>query len=427
MVNRTRCFFFLSLIIQALNVWAEDDKVIPLKKEWTVIVYMAADNSLYPYAPADIEEMKKVGSNEHLNILVYYCTKLPGKQKVTKKLFIKKGAVIQDGPDTVRDSGDTQSVIEALSWAHVSYPSDHLMVVFWDHGSGSLNRLMGNTCRPWHWWNNNHYRSLWSELWHERGCCYDDSTGNYLTDLKLRAALSEIYLKYRKGKKIDIIAFDACLMADIEVAYTVQKYANYFVASQETIPGAGYNYSFVLSNLAKGLTDSREFAIKIVDAYNKEYKGTDDYTLSTLDLSKLTPVVNGMNVVAQNLIELLKNYNQDGQAAGAIYHAMTASNCTRFEEASYMDIVHFLHNLTQTLPAVSMPQAEKDRILKSIKDEISAVNACVIANAKGAQFPNASGLSIYFDENEVDPSYPQLIWSKNTKWWPQFLTNYFAN
>ena len=40
-------------------------------KPWTFLVYIAGDNNLYPYVKLDLDEMKKIGSNEHINILAY--------------------------------------------------------------------------------------------------------------------------------------------------------------------------------------------------------------------------------------------------------------------------------------------------------------------------------------------------------------------
>ena len=47
--------------------YAETDGKIP---EWGIYVYMAGDNSLYQEVDDDLNEMKMVGSNEDLEIVV---------------------------------------------------------------------------------------------------------------------------------------------------------------------------------------------------------------------------------------------------------------------------------------------------------------------------------------------------------------------
>ena len=72
-----------------------------------------------------------------------------------------------------------------------------------------------------------------------------------MTDSDLKHAFDILVNQYLGGKKVDIIAFDACLMADIEIAYALQPYANYQVSSQQMVPGPGYQlcrYAFTLSH-----------------------------------------------------------------------------------------------------------------------------------------------------------------------------------
>ena len=49
--------------------------------------------------------------------------------------------------------------------------------------------------------------------------------------------------------KVDVLAFDACLMQMAEVAYEVKDLADYVVGSEETEPGPGYPYDPFLAGL----------------------------------------------------------------------------------------------------------------------------------------------------------------------------------
>ena len=44
----------------------------------------------------------------------------------------------------------------------------------------------------------------------------------------------------------DMIGFDACFMASIEVAKVISPYANYMIASEEAEPGHGWLWSEVI-------------------------------------------------------------------------------------------------------------------------------------------------------------------------------------
>ena len=58
--------FVLVFTISPIS-YAEIDDEIP---EWGIYVYMAGDNSLYEEVDDDLNEMKMVGSNENLEIVV---------------------------------------------------------------------------------------------------------------------------------------------------------------------------------------------------------------------------------------------------------------------------------------------------------------------------------------------------------------------
>ena len=74
--------------------------------------------------------------------MVYLNIKRTGETKKTQRLVIQNGKITQEGATTVEDSGDENTLIKALVWAVTEYPSDHLVVDLWNHGSGPLNRNM---------------------------------------------------------------------------------------------------------------------------------------------------------------------------------------------------------------------------------------------------------------------------------------------
>src|SRR5690242_4728448 len=128
----------LLLMSLFFGIFASDS--IQPTKPWTVLVYMAAANDLNPYASLDLQEMMKVGSNDNVNILVYLTLHQDGQEKITQQLYVNNGSMTPVAPDSVRDSGSVETLKDALEWAFVNYPSDHTAVIFWDHGSGDLNR-----------------------------------------------------------------------------------------------------------------------------------------------------------------------------------------------------------------------------------------------------------------------------------------------
>ena len=367
------------------------------KKSWTFCVYLAAANNLNEFSDRDLDEMMKVGSNDNINIIVYLTLQRENEEKVTKCLYIHKGFMEQVGPDMKKDSGDPETLKEALQWALTNYPSDHIAVVLWDHGSGSLNRSQ-----------------VPSSL---RSICYDDDSGNYLTDRDCLEAFSWAQDNQRGGKKFDIIACDACLMAGIEFEYTFASCANYFVASQETIPGDGYEYARVLKPFGRRVVDPREFAKIMVNAYGDEYQSLDDYTLSAIDLNELGPVVDNMNEISRLLMNALHS-NNHLQVKNTIYACADKRQCLSFDNGIYLDLYRFYRNLRKKAVNMGLSKNDTKDLRNALKRGKRLLRRCVIANVHSKLYKHAHGLSIYFPKSShgIHHSYSNLYWTEHTLW-----------
>lgn len=372
-----------------------------VNKPWTFLVYMAAANDLNPFALYDLQEMMKVGSSPYVNILVYLTIQEDGKEKQTKKLYIEKNNMRQIGPDMVRDSGNVNTLVEALQWACGDYPSDHLAVVLWDHGSGPLNRTAVRS----------------------KGVCYDYDTGNYLTDSDCFNAFSLAKNSMRAGKKIDIIACDACLLASLELAYTFAECADYYVASEENIPGDGFQYTYVLNTLANQTLDAASFAKLMVNAYNQEYAGTQNYTLSATDLNALAPLVSNVNAVASVLTTQLKS-SYATTVKNTLKKCVDPLACPFFD-GTYLDLLQFYKNLLKNVNNFRLSSSAAGQFKQLLTNGIALFSKVIIANVTSTNYmQKPGGLTMYFGKRGVDQSYYDLYWTKNNPQWLKFLEAY---
>lgn len=367
------------------------------EKPWTFLVYLAAANNLNEYAGRDLAEMMKIGSNDNVNILVYLTIQKEGEEKVTRRLFVNEGSLEQIGPDMQRDSGDPNTLMEALHWAITDYPSEHIAVVLWNHGSGALNRSKMPL-------------SL-------RAICYDDDTNNVLTDNDCLSAFLWARDELRGGNNFDIIACDACLMAEIEVAYTFAPCADYFVASQELIPGDGYEYARLLKPVAERSLDPDRFACHMVDAYGDEYESYRKFTLSALDLHELDPLVEKVNAISHLLIEALQG-SSDQEVRDIIYECADKQNLPAFDDGIYIDLYRFYKNLRRSASKMELEEKDYQDLRDELKQAGRLVKKCVIANTRSRRYRKARGLSIYFPNRlqGIESTYPGLYWSQNTDW-----------
>lgn len=371
--------------------------LVCVPRSWTFLVYIAADNSLSDFAQFNINQMKMV-ANPNVNILAYWCPPPKNGQKIGQKVVVTPGVQTVVGTDTGVDSGSSIALLNACNWAINNYPSEKFALVLWNHGSGILNRK----------------RFPGNEL---RGFCYDDTTGNHLDDISLRSVLNTVK-SARAGKKIDIVGFDACLMAGFEVASALSDYASYLVASEQTEPGYGWSYGF-LQNLTSG-SDQATVACSIASTYNTFYnqnnvgQKTNNYTLSVMNLANYAPADAAVNALSVALINGLKTSLKTPLKA-----AVQKSISRPFDERTYIDLLTFCTKLKTNVAAMTYSAALNGTVAAiqaAVTNAINMVTPLVVANFSGSALPGARGVSIYYPQWYVEPSYARSYFGQRSAW-----------
>jgi Clostripain family len=359
------------------------------KKPWTFCVYLAAANTLSEFAAVDINEMIKVGSNDTVNIIVYLTVFNADGSKSTQRLYIEKGKTVQIGQTATEDSGSVNTLMKALQWMCTDYPADHYCVVLWNHGSGVLNR----NCRE-----------------PLRGICYDDSTGSFLTDRDCLKAFSWAKSTLNNNKNIDIVATDACLMSMIEFAYALTPCTDYFVGSESTIPGDGYEYARILNSFTRGVPSAHSLAQTLVYVYQQVYDNTPDCELSAIKQAALAPLIHNVNQVATFLLDAL-----NGSQKARVYQYITdaCKGATSFAYPFYIDIANFYSLLSSYVHRMGLPSSQVATLQGLLAQGLSLINACVIAKMTSTSYKTLGGIAIYFPQQGIDTSYLDLYWTEH--------------
>ena len=199
--------------------------------KWTVMVYISGDNDLEGYVVSDIEsELAFTGTTNDVQIVALvdrgpgYDTSR-GDWQTTEFFHVTQGMTADlASADTEWDAhhaeelnmGDPQTLIDFVTWTKANYPADHYALYFWGHG-----------------WN-----------WHPGWTMRDDTSNEDTLDMhEVKAALPSIGL-------IDMVGFDGCNMASIEVQSLWYGHATALSHSQEFVGGEGIQYDLVLAQLA---------------------------------------------------------------------------------------------------------------------------------------------------------------------------------
>jgi hypothetical protein len=405
---------------------------------------MAADNDLGPFAYRNIAQMKRIGSNDLLTILIQIDLIDENDKKVTRRYIVHPNRLEQIGPDLYVDCGEEQTLTDALVWAH-SYHGKHLGLIFWNHGSGDLNPLIGtavNTSQLFQYdaekkalildRSRNFLDFVAEQTFNKeqaRGICFNETTRTYLDDQKLKNAL--IAFHDYSGKNIDIIMFDACFMAGIGTAWLLHEHVHYMVGSEEVELGTGYDYSEVLRPLATSATTTEKWALHVVSHFEKLYKKiTPDYTHSALNLMGIKKLSRNIHDVAE-LLNIAISQQKANTVIRMLKHSRNKLLCTSFEETSYIDLYNLYDNIDRYCHMIRLETSAATKVLipklqQSLQEGKALIKECVISRVSGDNLPQAHGLSIYFPEKELHPSYEKTIFAQSNGWL-SFLKNYCSH
>lgn len=408
------------------------------KKPWTIIIFIAADNDLRGFAIRNLQQIATIGSNEYVNLVIHLDTRLKGNRKITKRFYVEKNNLVHlnaNDPTTQRmDSGNPQTLISCCRWGISNFPADNYGLILWNHGTGDIDPGFGRIVNPIALFTFNETTHMLDldrsisllDFINSRGMCWDDSTGHYLTNPSLDGALTEI-CKLLPKKRFDFIGFDACLMAEIEIASYISKHASVMIGSQEVELGPGWHYQKALAPFKQKAVTTAELAKHIVKAFDETYSNiTSDYTLSAINLESLTELEHNINITAILLTECLAK-----QKNRSVKRAIAASKhrhvCTHFSEPSYIDLYHLYANLQANIKHFAfLNEQEGAQLVSKLNANLEKgkklITEIVIANKTGKHLTNAHGISIYFPDSRIHSSYEKLSFAQNA--WLSFLKYY---
>ncbi|MCK9542976.1 MAG: clostripain-related cysteine peptidase [Novosphingobium sp.] len=468
-INSKLKYIFLNLLILFTSIDAKQPNTKTQNKiggTYTIGVYIAADNDLFPFAGRNIKQMQNIGSNQNLNIVVHFNMHKTNGKKISKRFLIKKDKLVQIGPDFSADSGNVNTLLDFCKWQIENFPADNQILILWNHGTGIIEPNLRKAINPSHLFNynpknklielnrninffdyinsnpenpnqtnqidlNNLDLSNIKRVKKTKGICFDDTTHNYITNKELKHALEIICKDYLKGKKLAILVCDACLMSMIEVVAPLKNYVNYFVSSQEVVLGTGYDYTKTMEPLLNNILSKERFVEHIVKTYRDTYgRVTHDFTQSAINVSKASLIEHNLKEIVSILMKGLEKQDKNS-VKEMIRTSKHRHSCTHFDEISYIDLGHFYYNLLNNLDKCNLKNIQDTKNFKKdltmlLKNGLDILNKAIVANVAGKNLKNATGISIYFPERNIHSSYFQSTFAAKTKW-IDFLKKYINN
>ncbi len=322
----------------------------------TVMLYMCGTDleSKYGMATADLQEIAAAKLSDKVNVIAFTGGCTQWKNNVVSSSVNQIYKVENGGLKLLEKNAGKSAMTEPenltsfIKYCAKNYPANRNELIFWDHGGGSLS-----------------------------GYGYDEKNkgAGSMSLGGINKALADA------GVTFDFIGYDACLMATLENALMLTKYADYLIASEETEPGVGWYYTNWLTELSKNTSmPTVEIGKNIVDDFvsvcAQKCRGQDT-TLSIVDLAELEATVpEPFKDFAVDTAKMVQGnqFKKVSKARGATREFALSSKIDQ------VDLVHLASNLGST-----EAKALSDALLSAVK-----------YNKTSNSVSNAYGLSIYF-------------------------------
>ncbi len=431
----TLCIFSLVFAEKATRSTSTEppNRSIP---DWSMLVYIAADNNLAPYASYNIKDMSSgLAPTTGLNLLVQWDKPHDNN---TWRYKIVPGGAVDVGTLSGSEMGynPTRELVDSVKWVVNNYPAKHYAIILWNHGSGIEDLAPESRNIEYFTANQSDWLKFLPTNISWRGILYDDSQRTCCTNQGLSNAFGQI--KQLIGHNVDLVAMDACLMAMAEVAYQIKDSVNLLVASQQTIPGYGFPYSKFVKPLSLNPmnTSPTQLTQKILNEYGKFYsvqQPTFDYTLSTINVKSIGLLKQNIDKFVAAVAECRK---VDQKTTKQIIISARKTSIS-FHMPEYIDLYSFYANILgqikkstpkstiiidklqkQLFPNISQLYRKKlDSLCDVVQDGINNLSKVVLQNTTGPVYSGARGISIYYPiSGRAHPSYSKTMFAQDTSW-----------
>jgi hypothetical protein len=369
----------------------------PGPARWTIMIYMCGDNDLESAALADFNEMEAAGGS---TAAVKVVTQLSLPSVGTRRYLIEgdtdfgriTSAPLEDMG--VRNMANPHTLTDFIVWTSQRFPADRYALIIWNHGIGWPASVLDQTA-------------------------HDELS---LPDLV--QALGDARLA-GGPQFLDVIGFDAGLMAQWEVFDAISPFGGIAIASEEAVPATGWDYTAILAALrASPAMDGRALAEQIAQVYIAYYAINNPHpfvTLSAVRLADVALVTDALGNLVDALTPAIALHLPALSEARSRVEAYTG-HARRDQQRAIgsVDLQHF----ADLLAAAS----DDETVVAASRALANAIDDAVLLSAHDPLRPNAGGMAIHFPPTgDSDLSnYRQQAPVADISGWATVLDAYFT-
>ena len=345
------------------------------------------------WATKNIQEMLKATSSSNVNVVLQTGAAdkavvgepVDNWRTVRRYVVENQKLVLKDDTLGAKDMGDPKVLTDFITWGQKTYKADKYVLIFWDHGGGVIGGFGGHRVKG------------------------EPGFASPLSVTQLKAAV-EAAVGNNPANQFELIGFDTCLMATLEVAQAFKGTARYLAASQDVEPGPGWDWTPILNLLAANPgADGAAIGIAIADSYKAKMVTLKQnwITFSVINLAKIDGINTALAAMSKKYSTLLAG-SGDGPFVTWSELAMGRSIAS--------DYLFEAVDLLSMFPASDGPEeaalakATADAVVKSVVgSEIEPVSGLNVMFPTYSVWKQDDELAIYAGLNFLVPEYQALV------------------
>ena len=437
------------------------------QKEWTIMIYMAGDNNLAVDMAYALEQIKGVAeaSADSPNLLVYYdgnspsiptlyCDfSEPGKARYVRSYKVPNK--LYSVPKKLNENAaDKFSILNFVDWCVNKVEVEHdgeitfgrraekYALIFAGHSLGFQDiglfkdESTGKTMKM-------------DDFWFVLKCLTNTRQvlEKYADDNDLDDATRELVTTVLLGKKIDLLGFDSCVMGMLEVGYQFNMVAKTMIASEGSVPSAGWTYAKILGCLARE-QNRKLHTLSVAEMFVTQFvKSQDSYTvggvsvdMAAWDLSRFSYLAEAFDKLAEALLDCFAD--EDSRIYRQMERVILQAHwkCQSYMFDQNVDLGDFCELLDLECGRVAEELGDGDDIekLRAVQKQCHRVlkelnKAVILSGYSGGSYQYSNGVSVFFpwsrEGYEVSKkNYESLWFAKDAKRkqlsWTDFLKKY---
>ena len=356
----------------------------PTRPAWTVLYFGGADNDRAAFVWDDLNELEAGAPSDQLRVVAQVDWPEGGPAGTAESVRY----LIQADDDPTQlasevvatlgetNQGDPATLADFLSWGITTYPANRYMLVLGDFGGGWV------------------------------GCCLDTAIGapeqsDHLSLTDVDQALA--YAQGQTNTRLEIIAFAAGLMGQLDVLQAMQPYAAYAVAAPGLVPGSSWDFQAVLTQLAADPSiDGRQVAHDMVTAFvntQRQLQGNEFVGMAAVDLWRVPALSAAVESLAAALAADPALYAEVAGFARRGAPTYGAAALTDAERIAAVDL-----GQAAALIAEVSPPGEAQAAATAIS---AALGEALVAYEAGQGQPAGRGIALYWPGGAatLDPGY----------------------